>query len=223
MSKHITLVDKEINLSNEMRKITLGITGASGIPIAFALLKQLLSVQCKVHLIITKAGIVTIKQEAKVSLSANPLICRNILIEHLNLLNADHLHVYTNDDWFSPVASGSSVDEAMVICPCSMATLGKIANGIGDDLLSRAADVILKERKNLIMVARETPFSAIHLANMHTLAQLGACILPPIPAFYTHPTSVDDMINFIVGRILDQLSIDNQLVRRWGRLGEQEN
>ncbi|MDQ5922280.1 MAG: flavin prenyltransferase [Pseudomonadota bacterium] len=209
-------------MSNEIRKITLGITGASGIPIAFTLLKQLLAAQCSVHLIITKAGIVTIKQETKVSLSANPLSCRNILVEHLSLINADSLSVYTNDDWFSPVASGSSVDEAMVICPCSMATLGKIANGIGDDLLSRAADVILKERKNLIIVPRETPLSVIHLANMQTLAQLGVCILPPTPAFYTHPASVEDMINFIVGRILDQLSIDNQVVKRWGRSDEQE-
>lgn len=199
-----------------MKKITLGITGASGIPIAFALLKELLAFRCVVHLVITTAGMVTIKQETNLSLSANPNTCHGLLVGHLGLINSDNLYIYTNNDWFSPIASGSNVDEAMVICPCSMATLGKIAGGIGDDLLTRAADVIMKERKNLVIVPREMPFSVIHLANMHSLAKIGVCILPPVPAFYTHPTSIDDIINFVVSRILDQLGIDNKLMQRWG-------
>lgn len=197
------------------KKVTLGITGASGIPIAFSLLEQLLA-SCVVHLVITTAGMITIKQETNISLSANPESCKLILTDHLKLKNVDNLFIYTNNDWFSPIASGSSVNDAMVICPCSMATLGKIANGIGDDLLSRAADVTMKERKNLVLVPRETPLSAIHLSNMQILAQLGVSILPPVPAFYTHPKSIQDIIDFVVGRILDQIGVPNQMMERWG-------
>ncbi|MCC2625281.1 MAG: aromatic acid decarboxylase [Burkholderiales bacterium] len=199
-----------------MKNITLGITGATGIPLAFTLLKQLLELNSQVHLVITSAGIITANQETGISLSANPNTTRNSLIKHLNLINCDNLYVYTNNDWYAPMASGTNVSDAMVICPCSMASLGKIASGIGDDLLCRAADVILKERKNLILVPRETPLSAIHLANMQKLAALQVCILPPMPAFYTHPKSVQDIVDFIVGRILDQLGLTNSLVKPWG-------
>ena len=197
-------------------KITLGITGASGIPIAFKLLQELMTKDVEVSLVISQAGIVTIKQEIGLSLSSNPNLVHKILCNHLNLSATDKLHVYGINDWFAPIASGSSVADSMVICPCSMATLGKLASGIGDDLLLRAADVTLKERKNLIIVPRETPLSAIHLENMHKLAMLGVCILPPVPAFYTHPQSIVDIIDFIVSRILDQLGIDdNTLSKRW--------
>ncbi len=197
--------------------ITLGITGASGIPIAFTLLKELLAVSTtsRVNLIITQAGMITIKQESDISLSINPNQTKDILVAQLKLSNSNNLHVYTNNDWYSPVASGSSVSDAMVICPCSMATLGKIASGIGDDLLCRSADVVLKERRNLVIVPRETPLNAIHLANMQRLAELGVAIVPPVPAFYTHPKSVDDIIKFIVSRILDQLRIENNISPRW--------
>lgn len=200
-----------------MRNITLGITGATGIPLAFTLLEQLLEHDCLVHLVISNAGVITTKQETALSLSSNPNTSKRELVDYLKLTNPDNLYVYTNNDWYAPIASGSSVSDAMVICPCSMATLGKVASGIGDDLLCRAADVILKERKNLILVPRETPFSAIHLANMHTLATLGVCILPPVMTFYTHPKSIQDMTNAIVGRILDQLTISNKLTTRWGK------
>jgi 4-hydroxy-3-polyprenylbenzoate decarboxylase len=199
-----------------LRNITLGITGATGIPLAFTLLDQLLKLDCQVHLVITSAGAITANQETGISLSANPNTTRTNLIKHLNLVNSENLFVYTNNDWYAPIASGSGVSDAMVICPCSMASLGKVANGIGDDLLCRAADVILKERKNLILAPRETPLSAIHLANMQKLAALQVCILPPMPAFYTHPKSVQDIVDFIVGRILDQLGLKNSLVKPWG-------
>ncbi len=198
------------------QNITLGITGATGIPIAFTLLKELLIHKVAVHLVISNPGIVTIKQEVAISLSSNPNTTKRELVQSLQLTNADNLFVYTNNDWYSPIASGSSVSDAMVICPCSMATLGKIANGIGDDLLIRAADVIIKERKNLVLVPRETPFSAIHLANMQQLATIGVSILPPVPAFYTHPKTIEDILNGIVSRILDQLNIQNNLSKRWG-------
>lgn len=196
--------------------ITLGITGATGIPIAFTLLEQLLKLNCQVHLVITQAGIITAKQETGISLSGNPNTTHANLTKKLKLDNSENLFVYTNNDWYAPMASGSNVSDAMVICPCSMASLGKIANGIGDDLLCRAADVILKERKNLILVPRETPLSAIHLANMQKLAELQVSILPPMPAFYTHPKTVQDIVDFIVGRILDQLGLVNGLVQPWG-------
>ena len=199
-----------------MKNITLGITGATGIPIAFTLLKELLVANCQVHLVITAAGVITTKQEIGFSLSSNPNTTKRELIDHLKLSNGDNLYVYTNNDWYAPIASGSSVSDAMVICPCSMATLGKVANGIGDDLLCRAADVVLKERKNLIIVPRETPLSVIHLGNMQKLASIGVCILPPVPAFYTHPKTIQDIIDTIVSRILDQLGIDNKLTSRWG-------
>ncbi len=205
-------------LSSDITKtVTLGITGASGIPIAFTLMQQLLKTKCRVYLVITTAGMITIKQETGVSLSAKPESCKATLSQHLDLENIDNLSVYTNNDWYSPMASGSSVSDAMVVCPCSMATLGKIAHGIGDDLLSRAADVVLKERKNLILVPRETPLSAVHLQNMQQLAVLGVSILPPVPAFYTHPQTIQDIIDFIVGRILDQIGVPNSLVERWGK------
>ena len=200
--------------------ITLGITGASGIPIAFSLLQALLSNDYKdkikrINLIISQAGIVTVKQETGIALSANPNSIKEILINELLLARADTLHVFSNNDWYSPVASGSSVSDVMVICPCSMASLGKIASSIGDDLIVRGADVVLKERKNLILVPRETPLNAIHLKNMYNLAKLGVSIIPPLPAFYTHPKSIDDIINFIVSRILDQIGLDNKLSPRW--------
>ncbi len=199
------------------KKITLGITGASGIPLAFKLLQELINSQIEVSLIISQAGLITIKQECDVSLSSNPNVTHEILVKYLDLQHKDKLRVYGINDWFAPIASGSNVDNAMVICPCSMATLGKLTAGIGDDLLLRAADVILKERKNLVIVPRETPLSTIHLENMHKLSLLGVCILPPVPAFYTHPTSITDIINFIVCRILDQLGVENNLSLRWAK------
>ncbi len=197
------------------KKITLAITGASGMPYALKLLSELLGCGYIVNLVISKAGIITIHQELGVALASNPAQLKAKLVESFALPAQDNLNVYGIEDWFAPIASGSSVDDVMVICPCTMATLGKIANGIGDDLIARSADVILKERRDLILVPRETPFSAIHLENMLKLAKLGVAIIPPVPAFYTHPKTIDDMVDFVVGRILDQLRVPNSLVNRW--------
>ena len=196
-------------------RVTLAITGASGMPYAMKLLSELLFQGCHVNLVISKAGVLTLKQELDLMLSANIEQSRLKLIDKLNLVNSDNLKLYATADWFAPMASGSSVDDALVVCPCSMASLAKIANGIGDDLITRSADVILKERKNLIIVPRETPFSAIHLENMLKLSRLGVAIVAPIPAFYNHPQTLEDVINFIVSRILDQLGINNSLTKRW--------
>lgn len=197
------------------KKITLAITGASGILFATSLLAELLKSNCIVHLVISKAGVITFHQELGIALSGSPQLIKQKLVSELKLSEEQSLFVYGIEDWYAPMASGSSVDEAMVICPCSMATLAKVANGIGEDLIVRSADVILKERKNLVMVPRETPFSALHLENMLKLARLGVAIIPPIPAFYNHPSSLEDVINSVVSRIMDQLGVANNLSKRW--------
>lgn len=196
-------------------KVTLAITGASGIPLATCLLQELLKHNCLVNLVISQAGIVTFHQETGVALSGSPKNIAEILIQQYSLVNPQNLQVYGLKDWYAPIASGSSVDDVMIVCPCSMATLAKITAGIGDDLIIRAADVILKERKNLIIVPREMPFSAIHLDNMSKLAHMGVAIIPPIPAFYNHPKTIDDIIKFVVSRILDQAGVVNSLTKRW--------
>ena len=198
-----------------MKKVTLAITGASGIPIAFSLLTELLKHNCAVHLVLSKAGIITTKQETGVTLSANPNNIKDTLAHELKLKNIESFFVYGNEDWYAPMASGSSVNDVTIVCPCSMATLGKIASGVSDDLILRACDVALKERKNLIIVPREMPFSPIHLENMHKLAVLGVSIMAPTPAFYTHPKTLQDVLDFFVSRILDQAGIENQLMKRW--------
>ena len=127
------------------------------------------------------------------------------------------LHVFGRDEWFAPIASGTSVADAMVVCPCTMGTLAAIAAGMSDSLIERAADVSLKEQRKLILVPSETPFSAIHLENMLKLARLGVVILPANPGFYHHPASVQDLVDFVVARILDHLNVPHQLMTRWGK------
>jgi 4-hydroxy-3-polyprenylbenzoate decarboxylase len=126
------------------------------------------------------------------------------------------LAVFGTQDWNAPLASGSNPPEAYVICPCSMGTLAKVAAGMADDLIARAADVVLKEGRKLVLVPRETPFSAIHLENMLRLTRAGAVVLPPNPGFYHRPESVQDLVDFVVARILDQLDISHGLMQRWG-------
>jgi len=127
------------------------------------------------------------------------------------------IEVFSREDWNAPIASGSSAADAMAICPCTVGTLGAIAAGLADNLIERAADVMLKERRPLVLVPRETPLSAIHLENMLKLARAGAVILPPTPGFYTKPQTVDDIVDFVVARVLDHLGVGHTLVPRWGR------
>ena len=130
------------------------------------------------------------------------------------------LRVFGQQEWFAPLASGSNPPNAYVICPCTMGTLAKVAAGMADDLISRAADVVLKEGRKLILVPRESPFSVIHLENMLRLARAGAVILPPNPGFYHHPKDIDGVVDFVVARILDQLGVAHQLMPRWGEQAE---
>lgn len=198
-----------------MKTITLAITGASGLSYAMRLLECLLQSGQRVQLLYSQAAQIVAKQELDFTLPSRPQDAEKLLCEPLGKFSGE-LRVYGRDDWFAPMASGSNPADAMVVCPCTMGTLGKIANGISDDLICRAADVMLKERRTLILVPRETPFSAIHLENMLKLSRAGAVILPPNPGFYHHPQDLQDLVDFVVARLLDHLGVKHELMKRWG-------
>lgn len=200
------------------RTVTLAFTGASGMPFGLRLLDCLVAAQCRVHLLYSTAAQVVAKQECDLVLPAQPREATRMFRERCGAADGQ-LTVYGREDWMAPVASGSNPADAMAVCPCSMGTLGAIAHGLADNLIERAADVMLKERRPLVLVPRETPLSAIHLANMLALAQAGASILPPAPGFYTHPQSVADIVDFVVARVLDQLRVPHDLLPRWGGAG----
>ena len=153
--------------------------------------------------------------ETELKLTGSPQNMRQTFVDYFNA-DPELIQVYSRDQWTAPPASGSSVADAMVVCPCTMGSLASIAVGSSDNLIHRAADVAIKERKTLILVPRETPFSAIHLENMLKLARLGVVILPPNPGFYHGVSEVSELVDFVVARILDQLGIDNDLSPRWG-------
>jgi 4-hydroxy-3-polyprenylbenzoate decarboxylase len=196
------------------RRVTLAITGASGMPYALRLLEQLLVSKCTVYLLISRPAKVVIATETDYKLPSNNQEISDYLLKKMNQSEGD-LQVFGMDEWFSPVASGSNAADAMVVCPCSMSTLSAIAIGASNTLLERAADVMIKEQRKLILVPRETPLSAIHLQHMLTLAQIGVTILPAAPAFYHQPDSIIDLIDFIVARLLDHLGVEHQLIERW--------
>lgn len=199
-----------------MKTVALAITGASGAPYAIGLLQRLLQAACHVYLMISDAGRQVLEQESGLRLPARPAEIRALLEQHFGSA-AGHLEVFGRQQWSAPVASGSGVPEAMVICPCSMASLSAVAHGASRNLIERAADVVLKERRRLILVPRETPFSVIHIENMLRLARAGAVIMPPNPGFYHQPSSMQDLVDFVVARLLDHLDIHHDLVPAWGR------
>lgn len=198
-----------------MRRITLAFTGASGLPYGLRLLECLLAADAVVDLVYSAAAQVVARQECDLTLPTQPREAARLLAERYRAAEG-RLIVHAREDWLAPMASGSNPGDGMAICPCTMGTLGAIAGGLADNLIERAADVMLKERKPLILVPRETPLSAIHLENMLTLARAGAVILPPSPGFYTRPQTVDDLVDFIVARVLDHLGVPHALVPRWG-------
>lgn len=198
-----------------MKTITLAFTGASGLPYGMHLLECLLQGGSRVHLVYSPAAQIVAKQEMDFVLPNRPQDAEKVLTEKLGTFRGE-LKVFGIQDWYAPMASGSNPGDAMVICPCTMGTLGKIACGISDDLIARAADVMLKEKRSLILVPREMPFSSIHLENMLKLSQAGAVIMPPNPGFYHHPQSVQDVVDFVVARILDHLNVPQTLMKPWG-------
>lgn len=199
----------------KQRTITLAITGASGAQYGLRLLQCLLSADCKVYLMISGAAEVVIRTETDLDLPET-LEAQQAMLSSLFNADEDQLQLLAKDDWFAPVASGSSSPSSMVICPASGGTLSAIAHGASNNLIERAADVALKERRHLILVPRETPYSQIHLENMLKLTQMGAIILPASPGFYMQPQSINELVNFIVARILDLLGIEQDLMPRWG-------
>lgn len=195
--------------------IALAFTGASGLPYGFRLLECLLHAGVNVQLIYSQAAQVVARQEMNLTLPGRAAEAQAELSARYQA-RPDQLRVYALQEWFAPLASGSNPPDAYVICPCTMGTLAKVAAGMADDLICRAADVVLKEGRKLIIVPRESPFSVIHLENMLRLARAGAVIVPPSPGFYEHPQSVADLVDFVVARILDQLRVPHTLGKRWG-------
>ena len=195
--------------------IALAMTGASGAPYGLRLLESLIEAGETVDFMISGPGQVVVSMESDITLPGRPAEIQRLLSDRLGAREGQ-LRVFGREEWTAPLASGSGVPRAMVICPCTMGTLAAVACGMSNNLIDRAADVVLKEGRKLILVPRETPFSAIHLENMLRLARMGAVILPPNPGFYHEPRTLDDLVNFIVARILDQLGIAHELVRRWG-------
>ena len=200
------------------RTICLAFTGASGMPYGVRLLECLLEAGCRVQLLYSQVAQIVARQEMALELPARAAETQTFFRERFASLPGT-LEVYGREEWFAPVASGSNPADAMVVCPCTMGTLASIAQGLASNLIERAADVMLKEGRKLILVPRETPFSVIHLENMLRLSRAGAVILPPNPGFYHHPERVEDLIDFVVARILDQLSVPHSLMQRWGDTG----
>ncbi|WP_456296293.1 UbiX family flavin prenyltransferase [Vibrio sp. AK197] len=199
----------------DSKHITLAWTGASGAPYGLRLLESLLAADYTVYLLISSAARVVLATEHQLQLPANPEAAQKLLVDHFQC-DAQQLVVCGKEDWFSPVASGSAAPKRMVVCPCSAGSVASIAHGMSDNLIERAADVVIKEKGQLVLVVRETPFSAIHLENMLTLAKLGVTIMPAAPGFYHQPTSIEDLVDFMVARVLDHLGIEQGLVPRWG-------
>ena len=195
--------------------VTVALTGASGMPYGLRLIDCLIRAEASVHLLYSQAAHVVAKQELDLVLPPRAADAERLFSERYSA-KPGQLRVFGREDWFAPAASGSNPPDAMVICPCTMGTLGSVAAGLSENLIERAADVMLKEGRKLIFVPRETPFSALHLENMLKLARAGAVILPANPGFYHHPKRVDDLVDFVVARILDHLGVPHELMRRWG-------
>jgi 4-hydroxy-3-polyprenylbenzoate decarboxylase len=189
-------------------KIVVAITGASGIIYAKRLVESLVQKEIKVYLLISENSVLTIQDELGVLIDLDNFVI-NELIDHPK----DLVAYYHFKDLKAPIASGSNFFDGMVVVPCSGGTLGKIANGISDDLITRTAEVALKERRKLILVFRETPLNRIHIQNMLKLQDAGAIILPPSPGFYHKPKHLDDIINFVVAKILLQFGISTEITK----------
>jgi flavin prenyltransferase len=183
-----------------MKRLIVGITGATGVIFGVRLLETLVDSDIETHLVVSKWAQQTLEHETTLTMAA----LKDLATE-----------TYAPGDMGAAISSGSFHTDGMVIVPCSVRSLAAVAHGMGDHLVHRAADVVLKERRKLVLVARETPLNEIHLNNMLTLARMGAVILPPMPAFYNHPESLDDMVDHIVMRILDQFDLPQDLVARW--------
>ncbi len=198
-----------------MATYTVAISGASGAPYAHRLLQVLIKGGHSVFLSISGDGLSILNDETGLLLKGSETEIQYALEKHFEAKEGQ-IAYFDEDNMYAPIASGSIAIDAMVVIPCSMKTLASIANGFASNLIERAADVTLKERRKLIIVPREMPLSAIHLKNMLTLAELGCHIIPAMPAFYHHPKKIQDLVDFVAGRVLDSMGIENELSPRWG-------
>jgi 4-hydroxy-3-polyprenylbenzoate decarboxylase len=207
-------------MSASRNAIALAMTGASGAAYGLRLLECLLQAGEQIYLMVSAPGQVVIAMETDLKLPGRPDDMQETLSAHYHArginLKPGQLRVFGKDQWTAPVASGSNAPRAMVVCPCTSGTLSAIAHGASNNLLERAADVMIKEHRKLILVPREMPLSVIHLENMLSLARQGVVMLPANPGFYYRPQRVEDLVDFVVARILDHLDIAHELIPRWG-------
>lgn len=192
----------------------MAMTGASGSIYGLRLMEELVRRGMPLTVCASESGQLVCQDETGLDLSGDPPVATSRLCKHLGVKLG--VEVVAPDNLFVAAASGSAGPDAMVVCPCSMGTLARIAAGVSGNLIERAADVMIKERRPLLLVPRETPLSEIHLENMLRLSRMGVRIMPAMPGFYHQPQSIDDLVNFVVGKVLDQLGIANDLFKRWG-------
>lgn len=199
---------------NVPEKITVAITGASGSIYGIELIRNILKADISVNLVISDPGFLVLKEEMEIAWKGN----EDKITDNARIYfgAGKNLTYYGNSNYFSPLASGSSGSKTMVIAPCSMGSLARITGGISSNLVERAADVIMKESGSLVLLPRETPLNSIHLENMLKLSRMGVKIVPAMPAFYHKPINVAELVNFVVGRILDTIGIQHSLVKKWG-------
>lgn len=206
-------------MSEFSHTVTLAVTGASGAPYALTLMRELIKARVRVWFMISQAARVVFGEETDLKLPPKPADLERFWTQEMSAAPGQ-IKVFADTQWTAPVASGSGAPVPMVVCPCSTGSLSAIATGASNNLIERAADVALKERRPLILVPREAPYSAVHLENMLKLTQMGAVILPASPGFYHQPTEIQDLVDFVVARILGQLRLDQDLVPRWGERHE---
>ncbi len=203
-------------MSREFDKtICVAMTGASGIQYALRLIECLIKANCEVYVLMSKPARIVMGMDTDLNVPSRTAQVQSQFSESYGAREGQ-LKAFGQEEWTAPVASGSGAPDAMVICPCTTGTLASVAAGTCNNLLERAADVVIKEGRKLIVMPREMPFSLIHLENMTRLARAGVVIMPPNPAFYNLPETVDDLVDFVVARVLDQLDVKQALMPRWG-------
>lgn len=195
--------------------VTVAITGASGFRYGLRLLECLLQGGHRVNLLVSEAARAVAIHEENLIIPGQTSVLAEFFQQRFNV-SAEQLQIFSANEWTAPIASGSAFVDAMIVCPCSSGTLAAIANGLSNNLIERAADVMIKEQRQLILVPREMPLSAIHLENMLKLARINVMIMPASPGFYHQPTSIEDLIDFVVARILNTLGLEQHLVKPWG-------
>ncbi len=200
----------------ERDRISIALSGASGAQYGLRLIEVLVQSGYPVNVLVTQAALMVLSLEMDIHLGGNVAEQKKRLMARFQITDPELMNLYSEKDWLAPLASGSNTSYAMIICPCSMGMLAAVATGQSNNLIERAADVMIKERKHLMLVVREAPFNQIHLENMLRLSQMGVQIMPANPGFYHRPETVEDIIDFMVARILDQIQVPHTLMMRWG-------